>query len=137
MSGDDASILVVAAALLDADGRVCLQQRPRDKQHGGLWEFPGGKVEPGERPEWALARELAEELAIQLEPADLVPCGSASAMGVTIRLYLGRRWTGTATAVEADALVWLDPAQVPVLAMPPLDYPLADQLLRHLSTSAL
>lgn len=130
-------MLVVAAALLDHRGQVCLQQRPFAKQHGGLWEFPGGKVEPGEQPEQALARELAEELAIRLDPAELVACGTAASATVEIRLYLCRHWAGTARAIEAEALVWLDPAQVPGLAMPPLDYPLAEQLLRHLSTSAI
>lgn len=130
-------IPVVAAALVDAAGRVCLQQRPRDKQHGGLWEFPGGKVESGESPEQALRRELAEELAVRIEPADLTACGVAANDRIEIRLYLCRRWTGAATALEAEALIWLAPADVSALAMPPLDYPLAAQLLRHLSTATI
>lgn len=137
MSVPDQTVLVVAAALLDEAGRVCLQQRPRGKQHGGLWEFPGGKVEPTEAPEAALARELAEELAIRIDPAELVACGTAGAGTLTIRLYLCRRWTGRVTALEAEALAWVAPDEVAGLAMPPLDYPLAEQLVGHLSTGAL
>lgn len=91
-------MLVVAAALIAADGRILVQQRPLDKHHGGLWEFPGGKVEPGETPEAALARELAEELGIGVEAADLYPVafsrGSAGDRPMVLLLYRAERWEG-------------------------------------------
>ncbi|MDE2619314.1 MAG: (deoxy)nucleoside triphosphate pyrophosphohydrolase [Sphingomonadales bacterium] len=130
-------MLVVAAALLDGHGRVCLQQRPRGKHHGGLWEFPGGKVEPGEDPAMALCREIAEELGVGLAPADLVPCGFAASPGLVILLFAARQWTGEVVCLEGEALRWLPPERVPTLAMPPLDYPLADQLIRQFSTGAI
>ena len=131
------ALLVVAGALLDRHGRVCLQQRPRDKRHGGLWEFPGGKVEPGEDPAMALCREIAEELGVGLAPADLVPCGFAASPDLVILLFVARRWTGEVACLEAEALCWLPPADVAALAMPPLDYPLAAQLMRQFSTGAI
>ena len=123
-------LLVVAAALIDDVGRVCLQQRPRHKQFGGLWEFPGGKVEPGEHPAAALCREIAEELGTELAVADLVPCGFAADAAVVILLYACRRWEGEVRCLEGEALAWFAPAEIPALAMPPLDYPLAEQLAR-------
>lgn len=137
MTGPESPIRVVAAALLDPASRVCLQRRPAHKQHGGLWEFPGGKVEPGEPAELALCRELAEELGIGVDPAGLKMCGLASDGAVEIRLFVCRRWEGVPAALEAAALAWIDPREVPAQAMPPLDYPLAEQLLRHLSTAAI
>jgi len=131
-----APVLVVAAALLDSAGRVCLQQRLHGKQHGGLWEFPGGKVEPGEHPDRALCREIAEELGVGLDPADLVACGFAASQAAVILLYLVRRWSGTVTGLESAAVAWIAPDRIANHAMPPLDYPLAEQLLRHLSTDA-
>ena len=131
------AVLVVAAALLDGHGRVCVQQRPWDKRHGGLWEFPGGKVEPGEDPAVALCREIAEELGVRLAPADLVPCGFAASPDLFILLYAARRWAGEVACLEGEALHWLPPESVPALAMPPLDYPLAAQLIRQFSTGAI
>lgn len=125
--------LVVAAALIDAAGWVCLQQRPRHKQHAGLWEFPGGKVEPGEHPAEALCREIAEELGSVIAPADLSPCGFAADGSVVILLYLCRAWQGEIQCLEAEAVAWFAPADIPALPMPPLDYPLAEQLARVLS----
>lgn len=130
-------LIVVAAALVAPDGSVCLQRRPLEKAHGGLWEFPGGKVEGGETPEAALIREIAEELGVGLASADLVPAGFASGGGIVILLYACRAWHGTATCLEAEALGWFQPSQIPALAMPPLDYPLADQLGRLLAAGLI
>ena len=127
-------MIVVAAALRDVDGRILLQQRPAGKAHAGLWEFPGGKVEPGETPEAALVRELAEELGIVVDPAALQPVTFASvpAGGRTLilLLYLVRAWTGTPRALEAEALAWVVPADMAHWPMPPADYPLAAHLAR-------
>lgn len=125
-------MLVVAAALIDGAGRVCLQQRPRHKQHGGLWEFPGGKVEPGEHPANALCREIAEELGAGLVAADLEPCGFAASETVVILLYACRQWQGEPQCLEGEALAWFAPSEIRALPMPPLDYPLADQLAQVL-----
>jgi 8-oxo-dGTP diphosphatase len=136
-----APLLVVAAALVREDGRVCLQQRPPGKQHGGLWEFPGGKVESGEAPRHALARELAEELGIAVDPEALAAVGFAEGPlgqggSIVILLYACRRWTGEPRCLEAEAIGWHLPGDIAALAMPPLDYPLARALCSVLSTGA-
>lgn len=122
------TMLVVAAALVDADGRILVQQRPEGRAMAGLWEFPGGKVEAGELPEAALARELEEELGIAVEPAALRPCAFASeALGskhLLLLLYTLRSWEGEPAARHADALEWVLPADLHDLAMPPADVPL-------------
>ena len=133
-------LAVVAVALMDAQGRVLLQQRPQDKQHGGLWEFPGGKVEAGEAPAQAAVRELAEELdvAVQVESLDPV-CFAESGQGarpVVIMLYACRAWEGDPRCLDAQALAWEQPAAIPALAMPPLDYPLARALIRYVAARA-
>ena len=119
---------VVAAALVDADGRVLVQQRPPGKPMAGLWEFPGGKVEPGETPEAALARELTEELGIGVETACLAPATFASeALGgrhLVLLLYALRKWQGVPEARHASALKWVRPLELHGLAMPPADKPL-------------
>ncbi len=121
-------LLVVAVALIDADGRVLLQQRPPGKAMAGLWEFPGGKVEPGETPEAALVRELEEELGIETHGSCLAPATFASeAMGekhLLMLLYVCRKWKGVPEARHATALKWLKPAQMYALDMPPADLPL-------------
>lgn len=121
-------VLVVAAALYDADGRVLLGQRPANKSLGGLWEFPGGKVEPGEAPEAALVRELAEELAIEVDGAALEPLTFASFaypdFHLLMPLWAVRRWRGEPRAVEAQALAWALPADMDRYPMPPADAPL-------------
>jgi len=114
---------VVAVALVGEDGRVLLQQRPAAKAHGGLWEFPGGKVEPGESPEAAAVRELAEELAIT--PADLTPLTFAADDAMVILLYTCRQWRGVPVALDAEAIDWFPPGAFASLPMPPLDQPLA------------
>lgn len=123
------TLTVVAAALVDADGRVLLQQRPPGKAMAGLWEFPGGKVEPGERPEAALIRELREELGIETEAACLAPATFASATlddgtHLLLLLYVCRKWRGMPQALEASGLRWEYPAAMFSLPMPPADLPL-------------
>jgi 8-oxo-dGTP diphosphatase len=120
---------VVAVALVDADGRVLLQQRPAGKALAGLWEFPGGKIEPGEAPEAALIRELGEELGIDVHASCLAPATFASADAggnrhMLLMLYICRKWHGIPRALEADALKWVRPAEMFALAMPPADLPL-------------
>jgi 8-oxo-dGTP diphosphatase len=127
-------MLVVAAALERADGRILMQRRPPGKAHGGLWEFPGGKVEPGETPRAALVREASEELAITLDPAALAPaCFADSAANeghpaIVILLYTARAWIGEPRAMEGGACGWFTRAEIAALAMPPLDYALLARL---------
>lgn len=121
-------LLVVAAALVDADGRVLLQQRPPGRAMAGLWEFPGGKVEQDETPEAALIRELEEELGIRTHASCLAPATFASeALGerhLLLLLYVCRKWQGVAEARHATALKWVRPNQMYGLEMPPADLPL-------------
>ena len=132
MSSSLPTILVVAAALVDADGRVLIAQRPEGKQLAGLWEFPGGKVEPGERPEQALIRELREELGIATKEACLAPFVFAShaydSFHLLMPLYLCRRWEGTVTRHEHAALAWVRPNRMSDYPMPPADAPLVAYL---------
>jgi 8-oxo-dGTP diphosphatase len=120
-------LFVVAAALIDGEGRVLVQQRAAGKSLAGLWEFPGGKVEPGEAPEHALVRELGEELGIAVQPDLLAPLTFASEpLGdrhLLLLLYVARRWNGTPEALDAAALRWSTPAALRDLAMPPADLP--------------
>ncbi|MDP3905611.1 (deoxy)nucleoside triphosphate pyrophosphohydrolase [Novosphingobium sp.] len=120
-------IPVVALALIDQTGRVLMQQRRLGKQHGGLWEFPGGKVEPGESLVCALVREIAEELGIGIEPAALIPVSFAAnpAEPYVVLLYTACEWTGTPQCLEGEAIGWFAADVLPTLAMPPLDVPLA------------
>ncbi|MBB6122589.1 (deoxy)nucleoside triphosphate pyrophosphohydrolase [Sphingobium subterraneum] len=121
-------LLVVAAALVDPDGRVLLQQRPPGKSLPGLWEFPGGKIEPGETPEAALVRELEEELGITTYGNCLAPAAFASeALGdkhLLLLLYVCRKWSGVAEPRHASALKWVRPVEMYTLPMPPADLPL-------------
>jgi 8-oxo-dGTP diphosphatase len=125
-------VLVVACALIDADGRVLICQRPEGKQLAGLWEFPGGKVEPGETPEKALIRELKEELGIDVRAACLAPFVFAShgyeRFHLLMPLYLCRRWEGFVQAIEHPALAWVMPSQLADYEMPPADAPLVAYL---------
>lgn len=127
-------LLVVAAALKDPQGRVLLQRRPAGKAHAGLWEFPGGKVEPGETPEAAMVRELAEELGITVDVAALEPATFITApvggRPMLLLLYRAHAWAGTPQPLEAVALDWVHPADMAALPMPPADYPLAAHLAR-------
>lgn len=121
-------LLVVACALVDADRRVLIAQRPEGKQLAGLWEFPGGKVEPGERPEQALIRELQEELGIQTQSACLAPLSFAShsyeSFHLLMPLYVCRKWTGLPELREHAALKWVRPQALRDYPMPPADEPL-------------
>ena len=125
--------LVVACALIDADNRVLLAQRPQDKQLAGLWEFPGGKLEPGERPEPALIRELHEELGIDVKEACLAPLTFAShaydSFHLLMPLYIFRRWDGTVASKEGQALAWVRPNRLRDYPMPPADIPLIPPLM--------
>lgn len=124
-----APLIVVAAALIDASGRVLMQQRAAGKAHAGLWEFPGGKVEPGETAVAALARELHEELGIMVDEGDFQPIDFAVDRHVILLLFRCRRWRGKATALAADALHWSDPATLATLPMPPLDVALVQRMI--------
>lgn len=123
------TVLVVAVALIDVDGRVLIARRPEGKQLAGLWEFPGGKIEPGERPEAALIRELREELGIEVSESCLAPFVFAShaydSFHLLMPLYLCRRWEGTVVAREHSALAWVKPDRLADYPMPPADDPLA------------
>lgn len=125
-------VLVAAVALVDADGRVLVAQRPEGKAMAGLWEFPGGKVEPGETPEAALIRELREELSIDVREACLAPFTFAShaydGFHLLMPLYLCRRWDGQVAPREHQAVRWLRPAKLADLPMPPADVPLVAML---------
>jgi 8-oxo-dGTP diphosphatase len=121
-------VLVVAVALIDVDGRVLLAQRPPGKAMAGLWEFPGGKVQAGETPEQALIRELKEELDIDVTEACLAPLTFAShryeAFHLLMPLYVCRRWKGTVTPREGQALKWVRAPMLDEYPMPPADKPL-------------
>ena len=125
-------VLVAAVVLIDADGRVLLAQRPPGKHLAGLWEFPGGKVQPGETPEVALIRELAEELGIDVAASCLAPFAFAShaypEFHLLMPLYVCRKWSGTATPREGQRLKWVRPAQLGDYPMPPADKPLIAML---------
>jgi len=126
------TLLVAAVALIDAENRVLLARRPEGKPLAGLWEFPGGKVAPGETPEEALIRELREELGIDVSAACLGPFTFAShtyeKFHLLMPLYLCRRWQGQVTAMEGQALTWVRPARLGDYAMPPADIPLVAML---------
>ena len=121
-------LFVTAAALVDPDGRVLVQQRPPGTSMAGLWEFPGGKIEQGETPEAALIRELQEELGIGIEAACIAPASFASApvgdRHLVMLLYLCRKWQGVPQALHASALQWCRPNDLFGLPMPPADRPL-------------
>lgn len=126
--GKDGLLMVVAAALVDGEGRVLVQQRPPGKPMAGLWEFPGGKIDPGELPEAALARELEEELGIGVERSCLAPATFASEpLGdrhLLLLLYALRKWSGVPHPRHATALKWVRPLELHRLEMPPADTPL-------------
>ena len=121
-------ILVSAVALIDPDGRVLLAQRPPGKSMAGLWEFPGGKVDPGESPESALIRELQEELGIDTFASCLAPLTFASHrypdFHLLMPLFACRKWQGIATGREGQALAWVRPQDMRKYPMPPADLPL-------------
>ncbi|WP_069298500.1 (deoxy)nucleoside triphosphate pyrophosphohydrolase [Neptunicoccus sediminis] len=126
------TLLVSAVALIDKDGRVLLAQRPEGKTLAGLWEFPGGKVEPGETPEHALIRELEEELAINTWESCLAPLTFASHsyedFHLLMPLYACRKWDGIPTPQENQVLKWVRPKEMSNYPMPPADIPLIAML---------
>jgi 8-oxo-dGTP diphosphatase len=125
-------VLVAACALIDEDGRVLIAQRPEGKSMAGLWEFPGGKVEEGERPEDCIIREMREELGITIREACLAPFVFASHSYETFHLlmplYLCRRWEGIVQPLEGQKLAWVRPRDLPNYDMPPADAPLIPML---------
>ena len=127
-------VLVAACAMIDADGRVLLAERPKGKTMAGLWEFPGGKVEPGERPEQTLIRELNEELDVVVNESCLAPLTFASHaypdFHLLMPLYVCRRWEGIVRAREGQRLAWVRPNRLKDYKMPPADEP----LIAHLTT---
>jgi 8-oxo-dGTP diphosphatase len=127
-------VLVAACALIDVDGRVLIAQRPQGKSMAGLWEFPGGKVESGERPEQSLIRELKEELGIAVKEECLAPLTFASHLypdfHLLMPLYVCRRWEGIVQGLEAQKLKWVRPHDLRNYPMPPADEP----LISHLTT---
>jgi len=129
-------IAVVAGALQREDGRWLMHRRPLAKQHGGLWEFPGGKVEPSEMPVDSLIRELREELGITCHPAGCQPVAfaeqqrPAAGSAIVILLYTVTGWEGEPAALEGGTVGWFTPEEVFALAKPPLDVVLAQQLLQ-------
>lgn len=135
MSGEEPKplLLVAACALVDADGRVLIAQRPEGKQLAGLWEFPGGKVEPGETPEQTVVRELAEELGIETKVACLAPLTFAShaydGFNLLMPLYVCRRYWGIPQAREHAAIKWVRPNRMREYPMPPADAPLIPFLI--------
>jgi len=126
-------LLVAACALVDADGRVLLAQRPEGKPLAGLWEFPGGKLEAGETPEDTLIRELWEELGIEVKADCLAPLSFASYgyehRHLLMPLYICRRWEGTVRAMEGQELAWVAPKRMRSYPMPPADEPLIPMLI--------
>ena len=139
-AGNPDIVCVVATALIDEASRVLIQRRPNERQHGGLWEFPGGKIEPGEGPIAAVIREIAEELDIALAAENLFPISfSASAPSawpqVLLLLYGCRTWQGNPTCEEGAELEWVEITALAERAMPPLDVPLAVALQALLKPS--
>jgi 8-oxo-dGTP diphosphatase len=126
-------VLVAACALIDADGRVLLAERPAGKAMAGLWEFPGGKVEAGERPEETLIREMKEELGIVIREPCLAPLTFASHaypdFHLLMPLYVCRRWEGIVQAQEGHQLAWVRPNKLREYKMPPADEPLIAHLM--------
>lgn len=126
-------LLVSAAALIDADGRVLLARRPEGKPMAGLWEFPGGKVKDGETPEFALTRELHEELGIETRECCFTPAGFAShsyeKFHLLMPLFACRFWAGEIAAREGQTFKWVLPKDMYGYDMPPADVPLIAQLM--------
>jgi len=129
-------LLVVACALVDADNRVLIAQRPEGKQLAGLWEFPGGKIDPGERPEDALIRELAEELGIKVKAPCLAPLSFANhayeEFHLLMPLYVCRKWEGFVAPAEGQSVKWARARDLRDYDMPPADAPLIAPLIELL-----
>ena len=138
-------LLVTAVALRAENGRILMQRRRQDRIHGGLWEFPGGKVEPGESPEVAIIREIDEELGIALDEMELSPLAFASGPAdppvsenpLVILLYTCRKWHGEPECRDGEEIRWFLPEELSSLDMPPLDRPLARALLGAIGSATL
>ena len=138
-------LFVVALALVDGRGKILMQRRPSGREHGGLWEFPGGKVEAGETPESALLREIEEELGLCLTMESLSPLTFASGPrgsdrtddAIVILLYTCRKWSGDPQCLDGEEIAWFAPEHLDALQMPPLDRPLAAHLLHGISNNSL
>ncbi len=126
-------VLVVAVALIDADGRVLLAQRPEGKAMAGMWEFPGGKIDPGETPEQAVHREMKEEIGVTLCENCFAPLTFVShrydTFHLLMMLYVCRRWEGIPQPLEGQNLIWKHPKDMLKLPMPPADIPLVGALI--------
>ncbi len=137
--------IVVAAALIAPDAKILMQKRRTGAAHGGLWEFPGGKVERKESPISALVRELREELGISVSPNSITPAGFAfedlvldrPRLPIAIFLYTCREWIGEVQCLDAETIGWFESQDIAALPMPPLDVPLAAQLDRLLSAGVI
>lgn len=129
-------ILVAAAVLIDPQGRILVAQRPDDKHMGGMWEFPGGKVQEGETPEFALMRELREELGIETRPGCYMPLTFASHtyedFHLMMPLYACRVWKNVPRPLEHKELKWIRPSKLYDMDMPPADLPLHDAIIRYI-----
>jgi 8-oxo-dGTP diphosphatase len=134
------ALLVAACALFDGAGRVLVQQRPPGKSMAGLWEFPGGKVDPGEAPAEALVRELHEELGIRVDAADLAAgpfaCEPLGDRQLVLLLYVATRWEGEPEPLHATAIAWHKMEKLATLAMPPADGPLVTALAKLMPVSS-
>ncbi|PZP86933.1 MAG: 8-oxo-dGTP diphosphatase MutT [Azospirillum brasilense] len=132
------TVLVSAVALIDADGRVLLNQRPEGKHLAGMWEYPGGKVEPGESPERALIREIREELGVELCERCFAPLSFVSHayedFQLLMLLYVAHRWEGIPQSREGQALTWKRPAEMRAMPMPPADVPLIHVLEEYVAS---
>lgn len=133
-------VIVAACVLLDRAGAVLIAKRPAGRPLAGLWEFPGGKVEAGEKPEEALIRELHEELGIEIVTGDLTPLTFAShaypGFHLLMPVYLCRRWQGSMAAHEGQELLWVEPDRLHLYDMPPADEPLKSSLPKLLNSEA-
>lgn len=136
-SPDKKIIFVVAAALIDSDGKILITQRPEGKAMAGLWEFPGGKIEDGETPEYALCRELREELGIKTAEGCLYPLSFASHsyndFHLMMPLFALRQWEGTPKLIEHANLAWVSPVDLYKYEMPEADKPLIPVLIDYLN----
>ena len=133
MSSSYPLLIVVAVALIAEDGRILVQQRAPHRSMAGLWEFPGGKVEPGETPEQALVRETEEELGIALDAAPIPAAFASEKLGdrhMLLLLYTATEWRGEPQALDASAIRWVTVEEMRALAMPPADVPLVEALAR-------